>query len=48
MLRCVLHYLKLYEEVIDTVWPFNTSQDNRKGPVGTANGDCDRLIEVTA
>ena len=26
----VLHYLKQYEQVIDTMWPFNTGQDNRK------------------
>ena len=33
----VLQYLKLYEHlVIDTMWPFNTGQDNRKGPVGTS------------
>ena len=32
----VLQYLKLYEQVIDTMWPFNTGQDNRKGPVGTS------------
>jgi len=31
----VLHYLKLYEQVIDTVWLFNTGQDNRKSPTGT-------------
>ena len=41
----VLQYLKLYEQVIDTVGPFNTGQDNRKGP---ANGDRGHLIEVTA
>ena len=28
----VLHYLKLYEQQIDTMWPFNTSQDNTKSP----------------
>ena len=32
---CVLQYLKLYEQVIDTVWLFNTGQDNRRGPLGT-------------
>ena len=31
----ILHYLKLYEQVIDTMWPFNTGQDKRKSPVGT-------------
>ena len=35
-LVCTLQYLKLYEQVIDTMWPFNTGQDNRKGPVGTS------------
>ena len=29
---------KLYEQVTDTVWPFNKGQDNRKSPVG--NRDC--------
>ena len=28
--------LKLYEQVIGTVWPFNTGQDNRRSPVGTS------------
>ena len=32
----VLQYLKLYEQVIDTVGLFNTGQDNRKGPLGTS------------
>ena len=32
----VSRYLKLYEQVIHTVWPFNTGQDNRKAPVGTS------------
>ena len=32
----VLQYLKLYDQVIDTVGPFNTGQGNRKGPVGTS------------
>ena len=46
----MLHYLKLYEQIIDTVWPFNTGQDNRLEKVKSrwdfANGDRDRLIEV--
>ena len=48
----MLHYLKLYEQIIDTVWPFNTGQDNRLEKVKSrrdfANGDCNRLKKVTA
>ena len=40
---CVLQYLKLYEQVIDTVWLFNTGQDNRKGPLGTS-----QMVTATA
>ena len=44
----VLQYLKLYEQVIDTMWPFNTGQDNRKGPVGTLQMvTVAHIIEVT-
>jgi len=32
----VLHFLKLYEQVTDTVPPLNTGEDNRKSPVGTS------------
>ena len=31
----MLHYLKLYEQVSDTAWPFNTGQGNTKRPIGT-------------
>ena len=36
--------------IIDTVWLFNTGQDNRKSPVrwDFANGDRNRLKKVTA
>ena len=30
------HILKLYEQVVDTVWSFNTGQDIRKRPIGTS------------
>ena len=30
------HILKLYEQVVDTVWSFNTGQDSRKRPIGTS------------
>ena len=39
----VLQYLKLYQQVIDTVGPFNTGQDNRKGPIGTS-----QMVNVAA
>ena len=48
----VLHFLKLYEQVIDIVWPFNTGQDNRNSSLGLSKGwprplnRGDRLIEV--
>ena len=29
----MLHYLKLYEQVTDTEWPFNTGQENTKRPI---------------
>jgi len=28
--------MKLYEQIIDTVCPFNTGQDNEKSPVATS------------
>ena len=37
----VLHYLKL--QVIDTVWPLNTGQDNEKSPGGTS-----QMVNMTA
>ena len=48
----MLHYLKLYEQVIDTVWPFNTGQEKKKKKEkkksrwDVANGERDRLLEV--
>ena len=48
----VLHYLKLYEQVIDIVWSFNTGQDNRNSLLGLSKGwpqlfnRGDYLIEV--
>ena len=39
----VLQYLKLYEQVIDTMWPFNTGQDNGKSPVATS-----QIVTATA
>ena len=35
--------LKLYEQVIDTLWPLNTGQDNRKSSFGTS-----QMVTATA
>ena len=33
---CVLHSMKMYEQVTDSKWPFNTVQENTKRPMETS------------
>ena len=38
----------LYEQVVDTVWPFNAGQENGKSPVGTSQMVTSTAKAVTA